>query len=754
MTHTKLISSLFAACALWANPIEAAKRIVTVMDAPFTSHQELFGLFQMQIGLINGADCEVAAPLVGDWSEATAKKLLESAAQSDADIILTIGPVTSNVAARKESPKPLVACFGFEPNLLAAKNVTAITLPVDIADQLLQFQSLRSFSRTAVFVHEALFTRLSASLPGSSGLTLVRIPADCKDLVPYIPEGCESCYLTPLFLPDTTIASFANACTKRNILTFSYLGGPDVDAGILAARTWSFLSRDEAKQPATIQVAKAAGLAISQINSGRTPKVKLPERDTLAINVDTAEALSLSLSATLRLDAHEVRSRTRDIEVDVDIQALIDEAIANNSGFLADLINHHINVADVDAFKSNFKPHIEISTTSEGVKRKTFPLAQTTAYGFQAQVTQLIYSAEAFFGIDAAKRAVLNADLRSELYRNSLIQATLNTVLDVAKQEALSDIQLDTNERLRSTYEVSRNLVHTQALRAAALDRVRTTLASHIQSLSSLSAAKELAQTKLNQIVGRDLTQSFGRLRLDDRKLVPIEPAALEHITKSPGTLERLMSFETQRALDFSKELALIENALATLGLNLDALKKSLFIPDLAAQATANTRMTGRHQLALPAKDDRLSFGIGAIYPLNKGGLTNAKMDKARQLQHQLRMQRADVASKIGLRVRANMQVARAALDARALATESERSAKNALEKIENSYQNGEATVLDMIDAQNGYHTARSKAVEARFAFLNALVDTQAAVGRFAVLETPEQNRQWTQSIKSLIQRD
>ena len=178
--------------------------------------------------------CPQTKRFAGDWSLAGAEAALDRAlADRDVDVVLTIGILTSQQAARRKSlPKPVIAPLVIDPVLQgfplvegrsARHNFAYVADFHSVANEVRAFHEIVGFKYMVALVDDALLAALPALTTKAPELAaalnvrigIVRAGDDVNALLASIPAGVDAVYVTPLRFSDAQLRELAQRARRR-----------------------------------------------------------------------------------------------------------------------------------------------------------------------------------------------------------------------------------------------------------------------------------------------------------------------------------------------------------------------------------------------------------------------------------------------------------------------------------------------------------------------------------------------------------
>ena len=265
--------------------------------------------------------------------------------------MVALGVVASDRATRRTAlPKPVVAADVLDPVLQGTpldalggsgrKNLAWVAYPSTMDRDLRALHDLVPFRRVAVVVHGP-FVEDPLVLPSAAelGFAIDVIPVDGQPRAALAALGrsVDAVYLTTLpGMPEEAVRPLADALAERRLPSFSMLGEPEVNVGILAGST----DEDDARR----RVRRTA-FAVREILLGAEPStlpvLLNPPQSRLSVNAATAEALGVALPSDLRYRAEVVGAEPGGLG----LREAVAEALAANAGLAG---RHGLAAEDAD----------------------------------------------------------------------------------------------------------------------------------------------------------------------------------------------------------------------------------------------------------------------------------------------------------------------------------------------------------------------------------------------------------------------
>jgi hypothetical protein len=209
--------------ALLLASVAQAKTIRVGIVTDGAAGRQVFSVrdIEREIANIASPDTQIVLPpeklFVGDWSlDGAAAALDRALADREVDVVITIGILTSQQAARRASlPKPVIAPLVIDPVLQGyplveghsgRHNFAYVADFQSVANEVRTFHDIVEFKHMVALVDESLIvalpqlsgkaTELAAAL--KSQIDIVRVGDSVDAALASVPRGADAVYVTPL----------------------------------------------------------------------------------------------------------------------------------------------------------------------------------------------------------------------------------------------------------------------------------------------------------------------------------------------------------------------------------------------------------------------------------------------------------------------------------------------------------------------------------------------------------------------------
>ncbi len=639
------------------------------------------------------------------------------------------------------------------------KNYTFIQSPWRIEADLEMISKLTGQKKILAivdgFAHQALQEQFSPkvlSLSQKLDLEIQTVPRKdtTQETLAQIPPETQAVYI-PL-LPSATLKEreeLYSELTKKGLLTLSIHGLPDVERGVFAG-----LSGDV--RPALYRRIAVNLHQILQGVSTDTLPVTLIANDRLVINLKTARALGWSPDYDTSLSArflHEEELQGDAPELSLEMAMSISRHL--NRNLKATEAETRIQEAQLNRLKGRYWPQLDIQgqAASFGTTDRINPLT-TPHHGRElslgVQIRQLLFSDQLISQIRAQKRAVESFKFQEESIRLDAMEQAGLAFLDVLAAEALYKIEKENLQLIENNLRLAKLRVEIGA--AERTEEFRW-LASRAQSMSILfqrDSARKNARIALNVILGKPRNAIW---RLKDIQLAEDDFYFMSETLKELLTNQRAffgyIEFLKQEAVERAPELKAFEKSLAAQGILLKERTRRNFLPELSFSASATRVQQAAHQIPKDS-ENQWSVGLGFIIPLFDAQ-RSPEIRQIRATQDQLSAQRDQALFLIEQKVLSESYDIAASHPTLRLSRRALEAAEKNHSSVLAKYQQGSASILDLLDAQSELLVQRQSETLAGYEFLKDVISSQRATNWFEFLQSEDEKQAWILRLKNFL---
>ena len=148
---------------------------------------------------------------------------------------------------------------------------------------------------------------------------------------------------------------------------------------------------------------------------------------------------------------------------------------------------------------------------------------------------------------------------------------------------------------------------------------------------------------------------------------------------------------------------------------------------------------------------DEWNVALTASLPLFTGGGLTADLRKARADLRQLELGAENVREGIIARAQAAFYALESSYPSIELAQRSTDRAEQNLRVVQDKYEQGTVSIINLLDAQNAAFSQKQAAARAVYRFLGDLIAYERAIGWFEVLSSAEEKEAWFREMASSL---
>lgn len=763
-------------------------RIGIVVDGPWERNDTLHSLLQTEIREVLGKDHPVEFPkgsfLIGDWTLAGVRALdSRLLADPDIDMVLGMGLISSqDLATRGPLPKPVIAPIVIDVErqhvplrngTSGVKNLSYLVYPMTFVRDLQLFREIIPI-RKLVNISSKPYDDVLLPPPISMAALGRRLGLEITELylgfsadavLSKLPKDADAVFVEPtLHLPPGEFKKLAEGFIARRLPSFSFLGESEVRQGIMASANPDIVPR----------LVRRLALNIQRILEGEEPgslAVAFTPGKRLTINLNTAYSVGVSPKWSTLLEAELVQIDStapggtlitlsdairRFSEQNLDVQAKIREVTAQAN---------NVRIA-----RSAFFPTVDLGATGLQIDRERAEAGGAPERSATADLSAglLLFS----------EPAMANLSIQSSLQESRAqdLQITrLNTIVDGAtfyinclRTRKLFYILLDNLRLMRTNLELARVRQTTGVAGQEETLRWEVEIANLRKTAMDVQSQMNQALYGLKQILNIPLLYlvNVAEVSLDDSSML-ISSKELRGYLEDPLSFDLLSDFLTSEGARLAPELRQLDAAIEAQERALTSTRLSYFLPTISAFGKYSDRflkssivspfqippitsapppgtpgeaflyqLLGSFSPKLPG-DRSWSAGLQLSLNLFNGFATKATEEKTSLVLEQYRLTRQAAAEKIALRIRVEMEKAKASHFSIQQATLEQNAARRTLELVTESYSRGAVSILNLLDAQNSALRADQVAANALYDFLIDYLSLERAIGEIDVLMTP-----------------
>jgi outer membrane protein TolC len=782
---TALFCLLALASSVGAFAQERRLPVVTigvVIDGPWERNNEISSLFQNEVISLSERDFDIRFPddkqIVADWTVAGVRAALDRLlSDPDVDIVYAMGLLASNEAVqRRDLRKPLIAPFidnayvqGAPAELVATDeivsgvhNLTYLTSPW-AADRDLEFlYQLVPFEKVAVFVDALLIEGSGVILQNIEEIArqyeveaqIIAVGSNIEPALAELGDDVDAVMVSALLtLPESEFEELIAGLIERKLPSMALFGRRDVERGLMLAI---------APDTNFDRIARRVAINTQRILLGEDAaslSVQFDQPEHLVINMATAREVGYSPTwdVLTRAELLDEVDLTRPV---LRLEDAVAEAIEANLDFLASARVVAAGEQQVREARSFLLPQANISALGLMIDadRAAASFGQQAERSFSATIgfSQVLYSDPAWANLEIQQRLQDATVLDRQALRLDIIEATAVAYLNVLRAQTAERIQKENVELSQSNLARARARESIGVASRAEVLRWESRIAADRSGVIDAIVSRNQAEIELNRLRNRPLEETF---RTAPQSIGGADfEASMAQLGEYVGDRDSFRIFRrfmVQEGLRDSPELQAIDAQIEAQRRVLTGATRSFWLPDLALEGDFSRFFArggagtggGGFQGTDPAEalETTWSFAVGASLPLYEGNARPARQERARQELALLRLQRRSAAERVEQRIRNALHEMVGSYAQISLAREAANASRQNLELVQETYSQGVAGILDLLDAQNAAVLAGFAAATAEYDFLIDMTNVGRAVSRFDFLapQDPTARRAW-----------
>jgi outer membrane protein TolC len=791
-----ILTGLLALPAAWGVEASgAASRptvtLAVVRDGPAGTLDELDASLRRDFEALDGARWVLrfkeAAAFDGVGTVRGAHAALAAAlADPEVDLVMVLGPQVTAAAADPTVPlgKAVVGAIITDPDLLVLpmdaggfatkRNFAVAAARYRSVESLRELRSILPFSSLTVLADavqvqdQAVVEPWRAGLESALGVPVALVPlADtAAATLSALPAEAGAVFLLPAprFDAKEHAALFAGLAARR-LPAFSFLGQAEVEAGALAG-----LLPDLREF-----IARRAAVNFDQLISGAPPiglPLTVPMQPQLFVNEATAAAIGAPIDFRVLSRARLVGRSTGEVGSPLTFEQAVLTALEKNFDLRIRREATESARQSEHLAGSALAPQVAATYGFQRIDRDRAMLSgglyPETAQRAGLALQQALLDDEAWSRRRAAREAYRGATFQEQAERLAVVERTAQAYLQYLSAQSLVRIA---GENLAVT---QRNLELAHLRRQVGTSgpeegfRFESLEAQQRADLIAARTRLEQARVAFNRVlaVAAEARWSAEDVGLDH----PAFTFAAQRVAgelRSQAEIERFRSFGAAYALRHSPELAALEQVARAQTITVGQKARRPLVPrvglSVGYQRVLENDYAGPsliEQLAVrgvlpppPLSLDRDEWNVAltASLPLFTGGGLTADLRKARADLRQLELGADNARAAIVARAQAACHALEGSYPSIELAQRSADRAQQNLRVVQDKYEQGTVSIINLLDAQNAAFSQKQAAALAVYRFLGDLVAYQRALGWFEVLSTSEEKEAWFREMDTAV---
>ena len=431
-------------------------------DGPADGFDLVKAVFVGEILALTQGEFELVFPenvqLDGAWSIERIRESFDALqSNSDVDMVLAMGFVSSLVAARHKNPrKPTFAPLVLDSNLLdlpnsdgssGVKNLNYLTDDVRFSDDLRAFKEITPFQYLAMIVDKAIFDSVpeladaGKKIADALGieLTYVLNTDENEDVVAKIPSHIEAVMVATVpRLNSAARQQLIYHLNAEKLPSYSLIGTTPVKNGMLAATAldsdWKRLARKNALNMQSVLLGDLA----------EDLPVKFKRKRQLTINMETARKIGVYPRFDVLSSAQLLKEEVFPWEVEWTLSAVAHEALLSNLDIQSSIAEVNAAGENINLARALLLPQFDAAVDlteldSNGATVQSGSASDTTTSA-SIGASQIIYSESTRAGVDIQQSLQQGRESAHKTLELDIIQQATLAFLNFLKAQTFVDI--------------------------------------------------------------------------------------------------------------------------------------------------------------------------------------------------------------------------------------------------------------------------------------------------------------------------
>jgi len=754
---------------------QETKRIAIVRDSDSAHFDNLIAGFEEELAILASDDYRFETVdrfnAKGDGS-AIRRNLLQALQDPKIDVVYAAGIVSSHISEGLPQglrTKPVVAGaveFSTLNNESISKTGTSKILDFTfvlearrVQADLAELSRLSGEKKVYVFIDRLAigfltekFSERILEAEKRLGIDIVVIPAGttAAATLANLPSTAKAVYI-PIIngFASGERKKLITGLNSRRVVSLSMLGEVDVMNGALAS-----LSADN-----RLALQRRTATNLHQIFSGISTDVLpvvLRSNDTLRINMRTAKIIGWSPDYETLLSAELVNMEAiQQFDAELSMEDAMRLSAKNNANIRASKARLSAAYWETKNLETQRFPQLSATGFAgrSGISDRINKLseANTDSLSIGAEVSQLLYSDRLTSLIRANTQDEAASAFDLESVHLDSMQETGNAYLDCLLADALYEIEKENLSLAGQNLNLAKTRRDIGAAEPSEVFRWLSTYADAKSNLIQRDASRKNARFALNVSLGQRAGTNY---KLQDIKLgekdVYFMDEVLRPLITNLDQFEKYIGFIKEISLWRAPEISSFDRSLASQGILFKERGRRNFRPEVSLSASFTRLITETSQNY--DGQSEWTVGIGFSMPLSEGGLRRTEQERIAAVIRQLEAQRDNAIYLIEQSALTNAYQSAASHPAVRLTRDAEAASEKYYQSIQEKYQRGAASILDLLDAQTDLIARRQSTASAKYAFLSDTIGIQRSMAWFEFSKTPEEKAKWERMLRSFLQ--
>ena len=748
-----------------------------IFDGPSDRNAAILEQFKKAITITSAPDFKANFPknlvYTGDWTEAKVKQLSDKALSSNANVVISLGYMSSQYLNNKNDRKKFAITIDqyglrdlgqnfFNPISQSVKGIQS-------------FHRLVNFKKLAVLMNENYYNLKTDwhKTVGDKlqGFEYVIIPTnnDIETVLSKIPADCDAVVFTPMYnLSKDKKQQLINRLNEKHLYTYSTMGKEDVEDGVLMGIGAIDLDRKIAEQTSF----NIKGVLMGK-GAPQTSKLQFYEDEVVYINMDTADAIGYQPHLRVLNNAEVISKKPKEV---YSLSAIFDTLEKQN----LDIERKSLLVkAARRAAVSAALRYLPTFSLTLGYQRYNGDYADSTALSmpektgvFRMGIDQVIYSPALVTNILVHKKKLdFSKHEKFMTEQNMGIDVAL-LYIDVLKLKNAIDIQKEHVKDARENLAIARVREKKGDSGKEEIMRWASQLNISEQKLLDMNAEYKNLKITINKMLNRNEKSDFELAPLTalDPAFYTREINIIDYVS-TPRYLEEFTQMLVDESYKVSPELAKLRAAIKMKDYEMGMYVQKFILPDAKLSLEYTSLMDAKY-----AKDVRiyqplgpggshipvnmghpnatnLKFGIFAQWKPIEGGTKFAEIARVKAERDELHRYEDSVKLELEARIRSVINKAIAEYFSIEKNYKAMYAAQENYEDVKQKYLKGESGIAQLIDAEDVYLDSKLMALNSQYEFLEQLVWVQRSICAVNWVNATPEARNFIKSVKEKIEK-
>lgn len=408
-----------------------------------------------------------------------------------------------------------------------------------------------------------------------------------------------------------------------------------------------------------------------------------------------------------------------------DLLQVYQQALQNDPATLQAKAQKDAAYSAIDISRARLLPNLGFEASAS----KTGNDSDVESNGASITLSQSIYDASNWAGLDKAELTATQADARYSLAKQNLILRTVNAYFDVL--QAKDDLEFAQAEKRA----IERQLEQTKQrfeVGLTAITDVHEAQALFDNAVASEISAQNNVEIRLEAL--REITNQYH----SDLSILDTERFSAGEL--SPSGVDQWLTMATQRNYE-----------LAAAKIGVDIAKQDIDIanaghyPTLGLTGSLNNTKTERNGVD-EGRADTYQVGVKLTVPIYSGGSTSANVKTQRNNFVVTSEERERVYRSVVRNVRSNFYDVKADISRIKALAQSVVSAESALKATEAGFEVGTRTIVDVLNSTRNLYNAKRNLSGARYGYIKNTLNLKLAAGSLTEQDVQDINKGLTKS--------